>query len=166
MIQLVLEQLKKIDNPNVEKLLNIFSNKLPKVNSNYYNDTIFGSQENFDKTKPNFNVKIPGITNLKIWESPLTYLRGGNVGQVFFAGKNQGVAFGFVLVHYITKQPLLIVNVDKDNTQSKYLSTRYDDQTKTYVESINENCDCTNTNELFDFVILQLNKDIDKFIQK
>lgn len=162
MIQIVLDKLSLIKNTQVEKLLDIFYNKLPKVNQTHYSESVFLTEKNFDIYKQQLSLRIPALVNNNINKKPLSFVRG-NVMPIFFAGKEQGTTFGFVLVHNNSKDPLLVVIIEKENTEIKYSSVIYDTTTKDFVESINVNKLCTEVDDLVTFVVSELNNDIDKF---
>lgn len=162
MIQIVLDKLSLIKNTQVEKLLDIFYNKLPKVEQRHYSESVFLSEKNFDSYKQQLSLRIPALVNNNINKKPLSFVRG-NVMSIFFAGKEQGTTFGFVLVHNNSKDPLLVVIVEKENTEIKYSSVIYDTTTKNFIESINVNKSCTEVDDLVAFVVSELNNDIDKF---
>lgn len=162
MIQIVLDKLSLIKNTQVEKLLDIFYNKLPKVNQTHYSESVFLTEKNFDSYKQQLSLRIPALVNNNINKKSISFVRG-NVMPIFFAGKEQGTTFGFVLVHNNTKDPLLVVMVEKENTEIKYSSVIYDATTKDFIESINVNKLCTEVDDLVTFVVSELNNDIDKF---
>lgn len=166
MIQSIIEQLNKIENPISEKLVAINKNIQSEVGSNYYATTVFETYEKYAFEMQSFTMKLVGSNSKKLVETPLIFVRGGNTKPVWSSTKNQGIAFGATLVDYVSKQPLIVFVIDKDGENYSYKSIIFDITTKTYVTGESKNSSCSSINDLIDFAMLNANLDIDKFYKK
>jgi hypothetical protein len=165
MIAKVITSLGKIENTVSQKLLSIFTNKLEKVEQSYYSNSLFENQENYIKLSNQLNGRIVGSVHRKIVETPLVFIRGKE-NPVFFAGKDQGIDFGFTMVDYRTSQPLLIVNVEFKDSKFYYKSIIFNKESGQYITSLSKNKNCNDFNTLVDFVLEHLNTDVDFWIDK
>jgi hypothetical protein len=163
MIAVILEQLKKSDNPLATTLVNIIENKLPAVEDSFYESTVFGSKAGY--LADQFQT-IQAVTNnfgKPLVETPLTYVRG-NVGPVFTASPGQGITTGTVLFNYVTKKPLLLMVVDKDGTTYRYQSAKYNAETKTFNQLTNKTKAAKSVAELATLINTNIANDIATFV--
>ena len=160
-----LNNLKEINNPIAETLLAILDNTLPAVEDSFYESTVFGSKEEY--TKNVFQIKNAFLANFgkQLVETPLTFVRG-NMGAVWSATAGQGIVTGVMLFHYVTKQPLFLVTIDKDSTKYKYESAKYNEETKTFDTLTSKSKAATSIQQLAVFVSDTVAKDIATFIIK
>ena len=165
MLQIVINDLQGIDNQIAKDLLSIFKGEQPKVEEGFYESTIFGSQVGYNSAMSYINGNIIGSVNKKIVETPLVFVRGNCTG-IWSSSIGQGVAFGFTMVDYVSKKPLIVCTITKNADKFDYKSITWNKETSAYVDSINSSVDCTNINELLEFVSEKINLDIDKFLTK
>jgi hypothetical protein len=165
MLQIVINNLEGVDNKIAKDLLSVFKSEQSKVEEGFYESTIFGSQAEYSSTMSIFNSKMISSVNRKLVETPLVFVRGNCTG-VWSSSIGQGVAFGFTLVDYVTKKPLIVCTITKNADKFDYKSITWDKETSVYIDGIISSKKCKDTNELLQMVTEKMNLDIDKFLLK
>ena len=165
MLQIAINNLEAIDNQIAKDLLSVFKGEQSKVEEGFYESTIFTSQAGYNSTMAIFNSKMISSVNRKLVETPLVFVRGNCTG-VWSSSIGQGVAFGFTLVDYVTKKPLIVCTITKNADKFDYKSITWDKETGAYIDGISSSKKCNDTNELLKFVSEKINLDIDKFLTK
>jgi hypothetical protein len=162
MTGLIIDKLKAIDNPLAETLVKIVTNTLPSVEEGFYEGTIFESQDGYRRNSFQLVNGFQSHFGKELVETPLTFVRGRE-GAVWTASINQGITTGVVLFDYVTKTPLLLVVVDKDNSTYRYLSAKYNAETNTYDQLSNKTKAATKIADLTKLISDNVAKDIKTF---
>lgn len=153
--------LKKDKNEVVQEILSILKGSGTTVD---YSTTVFGS--NYTEYKLNVEDNIGSIlyegTKKKIWESSLIVEPSTN-DMFYKSEKNKGVNFGWVMLNYISKKPVLCTVVEFDGGTYTYKSATFDKETNSFVNSQNESITTTKSKELADFMVEKFNLDLDKY---
>ena len=162
--EISLEKLGKINNSTVIRFLKMLKGEFPKVDTNYYANTIFGSVGNYEKEMSFFSGQIRSALCDNIAKTPMVFMRQGT-DVIFPSSYYQGVAFGVQLFEYENKVPFITVVVDcVDKTNYKYESAIYVSgnyyKTRTKLKSV------LNTKELFFFTLEELKNDVGIFGEK
>lgn len=159
MIQIILQELKKINLDRSNKLLSIIENNQIEVEDSFYVTTIFESFKKYCIQTELFSNLIMGQFQKRLIETPLSFSRGKN-SILFTSSFKQGVDFGGVLFHYITKQPLIIFTVTKESTKYMYNSLIWNEEQKTYIDKMSVNLTKTNLDTFYTTFFEALSQDI------
>lgn len=162
MIQIILENLKKVDSPLATTLLDIATDNLEVVQDSFYTSTVFESKDNYKKNSFQLSNAYQSCFNESLAKTDLAFVRGQG-GPVFLAKPGKGMVTGVVLFHYVTKEPLLLVVVDKSSSSYVYQSVKYNTETKKFNALSNKSIGATTIKELTTFISDNLTSDIKTF---
>lgn len=159
MIQAVVTNLKKMENPISDKLLSIFDNTQTKVDSSFYTSTIFQSWMKYRDVMDSSCSDVEARLSKTVWNTPLSFVRG-NCTTIFYSTDNQGVDFGITMVDYRTKKPLIVITVEK---KSDYQMKSLCFEKGQYVEKTT-NVNPSNTKDLYESFFNELSSLVNKFL--
>jgi len=152
-------------NQTVKNFLDIYDGKNADVQPNYYEGTVFESQEKYRLQMSMISGYAYGSMNMKLVNNILLFLRG-NETKVTGSRKDKGDSFGVVMLDYISSFPMLCVTVtNSGNNNYTYKSVTYDKATDTFIESQTSSSSVSEVQSLRDFFMLKLNIDVDKFAE-
>lgn len=163
MTQNIIEVLKNIDNTIAKTLVSIVDQTLPAVEDAYYETTVYKSKQEYTKNQYQVRQAFTNHFTKELVETPLTFVRG-NLGTVWNASAGTGITAGTVLIDYRTKNPLLLIVIDKNGTTYRYQSAKYNTTTNTYDQLTNKTKAAKSIEELAKFTSDNVAKDITTFI--
>ncbi len=154
--------IKEIDNSLIKKLVQISEGTTDTVDNEYYSSTVFGTYKEYKSSMEVYENVLIGSTIKKVWNSVLIFEKG-NDRKLYSCSENKGIAFGWVMIDYRTRVPLVCIVVDKDGSKYSYNSVTYDAKSKAYISSVSDSIKPKDTKTLLDFISASFNKDLDKF---
>lgn len=154
-------KIQKDKNEVVQEILSIFKGSGTTVD---YSTTVFGS--NYVEYKLSVENNIGSIlyesTKNKIWDTSLIVEPSTN-DMFYKSEKDKGVNFGWIMLNYITKIPVLCTVVEFDGGTYTYKSATFDKESKSFVNSQNGSITTTKSKELADFMVEKFNLDLEKY---
>jgi len=159
MIQIILKELQEINTERSNKLLSIFNNTQSEVEESFYATTIFESFPKYISTLNIFSSQVEGELQRRLVETPLSFIRGKETA-IFKSSPKQGIDFGGVLFHYVTKKPLIIFTVTKSSTGYVYNSSLYKEEENAYVDRISVNLTKTSLDKFYKSFFKALSEDV------
>ena len=122
MLGIVVNNLREIQvaNATAKKVVDTFEGKKPT--NNQYAQTPFGNYRNYSKKMALYNGWLRGKFKEDLIKTDLIFARTNQ--PVNFASKlDQGVGFGWTLVNYVTKRPVIINYTDYENGKTTLKSS-------------------------------------------
>lgn len=158
-----IELLRKQTNAAIVSLLKINDSTADDVTNEYYKATVFDTFEKYQRMIPILENKIIGSQQQAMVNTSLITERG-NQSKIYNSNKNKGIGFGFILIDYITKQPLLVVVIDKGADKAySYKSAAFNKKLNDWEDSLTITKNAETTDELISFCIEQFKADVEKF---
>jgi hypothetical protein len=152
-------QLKTTDHPVIANLIDINEGKTPVVD---YSTTVFESLQNYKRIMMNIDGNIIGSQIKNFVDTPLIAERG-NQNKAYFSKDNKGVGFGYIFIDYISKNPLLVLTVNKDGGNYSYTSCKFNKDSKTWENGNSVKTSIKDVKELITFTINNLTEDVKSF---
>lgn len=158
---ILFQQSSETKNEIAKRGIDIYFNSIEKTDSSIYSG-IYPNYNSWRKSMIYFGSKLSASVKKELLETDLEIVRG-NEPRVNFAGQDTTTDFAFVLNNYASKRPILIGVVSKGAKGFLYRSSKYNDKTKDYTDSVNQELSAKTTDELIQKVAVELNKEIAKF---
>ena len=133
MLQIVIKNLSNLRTNDVASdLVKTFEGKRPTYSD--YDKTPYRSFRNYQKKMALFNGWLKGKFQKDLVDTNLIFTRT-NLPVNFASKEDQGVGFGWTLIDYITKRPIIIDYTDFVNDQNVFKSSKLNLQTGLYDDS-------------------------------
>ena len=134
MIGIVVNKLEQLQDSNViaKELVTTYKGKR-KVEVDY-TKTPYGSFRNYIKNMLIFNGWLKGEFKKDLLDTNLIFIKT-NQPVNFMSREDQGVGFGWTLVDYVTKRPIIMNYTDFLNDENVYQKSLLDLRTGEYVNS-------------------------------
>lgn len=159
---ILLNQKNSIKNDIAKSGIDIYFNDIKKIDDSIY-QTPFTSFKDFRKMMIYFDGRFYMNISEKLRETYLDVVRG-NENKINFTTENKTTDFSFILHHSITKKPILIGLIKRNDSKSFiYQTVKFDNETNDYEKSVEKIINISKLVELIDLVSDELILELENY---